>query len=72
MPPATCEEIYEMLGDVGEAVVARVLDTGATVDEIGEALDALQRWPAPIVLSTPAAERVRTILTELATERGAA
>src|SRR5262249_55240462 len=72
MPPATREEICEMLGEVDESIVMRVLDTGASVDEIGEALDALQRWPAPPVLSTRAAERVRTILDELATERGAA
>jgi hypothetical protein len=70
-PPISREEVAGLLGDVDAAVAERIAGTGATLDELGAALDDLdherrsgeRRIPA----STKIAE-VREILAEL--ERG--
>jgi hypothetical protein len=40
---ATHAQIVELLGDVDELYVKRLEDTGASLDEIGEALDDLEK-----------------------------
>jgi len=42
MSAANQEEILELLGEVDDLIVERLMDTGASLDEIGEALDDLQ------------------------------
>lgn len=70
-PPVSRKEVTDLLGDVDATIAERIAGTGATVDELGAALDDLdherrfgeRRVPA----STKIAE-VRGILEEL--ERG--
>ncbi len=67
-PSVNREEVSDLLGDVDETIAERIAATGATVDEIGAALDDLdherrfgeRRIPA----STKIAE-VRELLEEL-------
>ena len=40
--PASREEVAALLGDVDSSYVDRVIDTGASIDEIGEAMDDLE------------------------------
>ena len=40
--PATANEVRDVLGDVDDLVVERVLETGASVDEIASALSSLE------------------------------
>jgi hypothetical protein len=65
-PPASREEIIAMLGEVDQSYVDRVFDIGASVDEIGEALDDLERFAEtrhdPPTLRVA---RVRQVLAEL-------
>jgi hypothetical protein len=42
LPPASREEVAELLGDLDKSYVDRVLATGASLDEIGEAIDDLE------------------------------
>jgi hypothetical protein len=42
LPPASREEVSALLGEVDSSYVDRVLDTGASLDEIGEALNDLE------------------------------
>jgi hypothetical protein len=70
--PVRREEVADLLGDVDETIAERIAGTGATLDELGAALDDLdherrfceRRVPA----STKIAE-VREILEEI--EEGA-
>ena len=67
MPPASREEIVALLGDVDESFVERVRDSGASVDEIAEAIEELEdRFVEARHL--PSSERVaavRQVLAEL-------
>lgn len=64
-PPASREEIVAMLGDVDSSYVDRVLDTGASVDEIGEAADDLVGAEFRNLPSSTRVAEVRKILAEL-------
>jgi hypothetical protein len=68
--PASREEVAAVLGEVDDSYVDRVLDTGASLEEIGEAIDDLEGRFAESrhVPSSAAVARVREILREL-TER---
>lgn len=67
------EDLSDLFGDLDSSVVARITETGATADEVGEALDDLdherrfceRRVPA----STKIAE-IRAILDEVASDQG--
>jgi hypothetical protein len=69
MTTATHAQIVELLGDVDDLFVKRIADTGASLDEIGEALGGLQSEDVlgepPHVTSTPRVAEVRAILEEL-------
>lgn len=36
--PATASDVYRLLGDIDPIIAERIVETGATADEIGEAL----------------------------------
>lgn len=36
--PATASDVYRMLGDIDPIIAERIVETGASADEIGEAL----------------------------------
>jgi hypothetical protein len=42
MPSTKRDELTELLGDVDELIIERILETGATVDEVGEALSYVE------------------------------
>jgi hypothetical protein len=66
-PPASREEILELVGEVDDSFIDRIHDTGASIDEIAEAMDALTgRFSAQayIASSTPVVV-VQAILEEL-------
>jgi|ERR1051325_586701 len=66
-PPASRDEIAMLLGEVDESYVDRVLDIGASVDEISEAIADLEgRLAEPQHLpSTARVAEVREVLCEL-------
>jgi hypothetical protein len=69
MTAATHAQIVELLGDIDDLFVKRIADTGASLDEIGEALGDVQSEdvlgePRHIV-SSPRVVAVRAILEEL-------
>jgi hypothetical protein len=72
MTTATHAQIVELLGDVDELYVKRLEDTGASLDEIGEALGDLEDedrlGEPPRVASSPRVAEVRAILEELLDE----
>jgi len=72
MTTATHAQIVELLGDVDELYVKRLEDTGASLDEIGEALGDLEDeerlGEPPRVASSPRVAEVRAILAELLDE----
>jgi hypothetical protein len=41
--PVSCEEVTHLLGDVDADLAERIAGTGATVEEIGAALDDIDR-----------------------------
>ena len=68
MTTASYQQIVELLGEVDPLFVKRIEDTGASVDEIGEALSDVEseRFGAerrPV--SSPRVAEVRAILDEL-------
>lgn len=69
MTTATHAQIVELLGDVDELYVKRLEDTGASLDEIGEALGDLEDedrlGEPPRMATSPRVAEVRTILEEL-------
>lgn len=69
MTTATHAQIAELLGDVDDLFVKRLEDTGASLDEIGEALGDLEsenvRGEPPHVPSSPRVAEVRAIIEEL-------
>jgi DNA-binding transcriptional MerR regulator len=68
MTTASYEQIVEVLGDVDPLFVKRVEETGASLDEIGEALGDLGDERAGgerRIASSPRVAEVRAILEEL-------
>jgi DNA-binding transcriptional MerR regulator len=69
MNAASYQEIAAVLGDVDDLIVQRIADTGASLDEIGEALDQLEdqlQWGEEERMPTsPRVAQVRSILEEL-------
>ena len=69
MMRATPEEITALLGEhVDESIAERIAATGASIDEIGEAIDDLdyeRSYGEPRESSSSRIEEVRTILEEL-------
>ena len=69
MTIATHAEIVELLGDVDDLFVKRLEDTGATLDEIGQALGDLEDedrlGEPPRIATSPRVAEVRAILEEL-------
>lgn len=67
LPAASREEIAALLGDIDESFIGRIRDTGASIDQIGEARDDLEgRLPGMRhVPSSAAVAEVRAILDEL-------
>lgn len=66
LPPASREEVAELVGDVDSAYVDRILDTEASIDEIGEAIDDLEgRFAAPHIPSSTRVARVLAVLREM-------
>ena len=63
--PARSEEVYAVLGDVDPLILTRVLESGASVDEIGEALQLAADSDDPTTPSSSAVVEVRGILYEL-------
>jgi hypothetical protein len=68
--PATANDVSRLLGDVDQLVVERILSTGASVDEIDEALREVEDEQGfgeePHQPSSPAVAEVRSVLYELA------
>jgi hypothetical protein len=68
-PAATSLEIYRLLGEVDPFVVERILEVGATLDEVAEAVRAAQddetSGDAPPVPSSPRVVEVRHILDDV-------
>lgn len=69
MTRATTEDLAELLGDeVDESTIERIAAVGASIDEIGEAIDNLdyeRRYREPRESSSYRVEEVRSILEEL-------
>jgi len=69
MTAATHAQIVELLGDVDDLFVKRIAETGASLDEIGEALGDAQSEDVlgepPHIASSPRVAEVRAILEEL-------
>ena len=68
MSSATYQEIQELIGDVDELLVERLVMTGASRDEINEALCSLQdeqRFGDPHPATSPRVTEARVILEEL-------
>jgi hypothetical protein len=68
MTTASYQQIVELLGDVDPLIVKRIEDTGASAEEIGEALSDVEseRFGAERrLVSSPRVAEVRAILDEL-------
>jgi DNA-binding transcriptional MerR regulator len=69
MTTATHAQIVELLGDVDDLFVKRLEQTGASLDEIGEALGDLEDEDVlgepPRIATSPRVAEVRAILEEL-------
>jgi len=68
MTTANYQQIVELLGDVDPLFVKRIKDTGASVEEIGEALSDVEseRFGAERrLVSSPRVGEVRAILDEM-------
>ena len=70
MPSATASDVNRLLGDVDPHVLERILETGATPDEIGEALLVLEDergfGEEPRPPSSARVAEIRALLQELA------
>lgn len=74
IPPATREDVTAVLGEVDDSYVNRVVDIGASLDELGEAIDFVAN-PAASAGEVPSSEHVAMlhgILQELVDSRGGA
>lgn len=69
--PASHADIVELLGDIDELIIERIIDTGATVAEVAAAIDALEAQRTlgeqPISASARVIE-VQKILEEMTPE----
>ena len=67
--PATAADVTRLLGDIDAIVLERILATGATPDEIGEALRVVEDergfGEVPHEPSTPKVAEVRAVLHEM-------
>jgi hypothetical protein len=67
--PANADDVQRMLGDIDPLIAERILSTGATVDEIDEALREIEDergfGEAIHVASSPRVSEVRAVLDEL-------
>lgn len=67
--PATATDVNRLLGDVDPLVLERILETGATPDEIGEALRVVEDergfGEEPRPPSSPRVAEVRAVLDEM-------
>lgn len=67
--PATAAEINRVLGDVDPLIVERILETGASADEVGEALRESQDergfGEEPHAPSSSRVAEVRAVLDDL-------
>lgn len=63
--PARSEEVSALLGEVDPLVIERVIETGASIDEISEGLRLAADDADPSMPSTSAVVEVRGILYEL-------
>jgi hypothetical protein len=72
MSAASHDDIVEILGDVDDLFVERIVDTGASIHEIAEALDDLEDerrfGEQHRVEASPRVAAVRAILEELLDE----
>ncbi|MBS1118436.1 MAG: hypothetical protein H6Q90_664 [Deltaproteobacteria bacterium] len=72
MNTATAEEVTGLLGEVDPNVLDRILAIGATFDEVGEALSAIEDEDGygeiPHAASSPRVAEVRAVLEELVLE----
>lgn len=58
-PSASHAEVRELLGEVDDLTIERVIDTGATIDEVAEALGYFEAEETGEVLGgTPSSSRV--------------
>jgi hypothetical protein len=69
--PATPDDVREILGEVDDLMIERILETDATADEIAEAArsveaDDLVDREVDFVATSPRVTEVRSLLTELA------
>lgn len=66
--PATATDVNRLLGDVDPLVLERILATGATPDEIGEALRVVEQergfGEEPYLPSSPRVTEVAALLEE--------
>jgi hypothetical protein len=66
---ATATDVNRLLGDVDPLVLERILETGATPDEVAEALRVVEQergfGEEPHVPSSPRVAEVRAVLDEL-------
>lgn len=60
--PARVEDVRAILEEVDDETVLRVVETGASIDEISEAMHLLDNHPVDEVPSTAHVEEVREIL----------
>ena len=67
---ATASDVSRLLGDVDPLILERILETGATADEIGEALRVLEEergfGEEPHPPSSPRVAEVQAVLNEMA------
>ena len=67
--PATASDVNALLGDVDAVVVERILETGASAEEIGEALRGFEQergfGEEPFAPSSSRVVEVRAVLDEL-------
>jgi hypothetical protein len=71
--PATWDEVRELLGSADRSLVQQVVETGASVDEVGVALDDLEdirRFGEPRLPASPKVAELRRILEPLYAEPG--
>ena len=68
MSAATRDDVVGLVGDVDDLLIERIIETGASISEIAEAMDDLEDGrfvERPSVDTSPRVAAVRTILEEL-------
>ncbi len=65
MSPASFDEIVQLVGDIDPSTVRRIEESGASVDEIAEALGMLEeQHELPREPSSPRVAEVRALIAE--------